>query len=159
MTICIYYISNYKGFGLYHEENGNIKKINFNLIGDFSQDAFSVIRAFRMMRNQEFFRRIDKKKYFIWCDCGKHFRCSEMMHYLMKELAEIQISVNFNFFAESHGKNNRDQHFSSIAKFLKQAENKVRLTNTKDIINAIEHGQSKANFIRKLRSKNVFFVF
>ena len=114
-------------------EDGKIRQINFDLIGDFVQDAFSVIRAFRLMRNQEFFKKIDKKNYIIWSDCGKHFRCSEFMHFLMKELAELKINVNLNFFSESHGKNARDQHFSNISKFIKQAESKVRLTNTADV--------------------------
>ena len=38
------------------------------------QDGFSVIRGFRLIRKQEVFKKIDKKKYIIWTDCGTHFR-------------------------------------------------------------------------------------
>ena len=30
--------------------------------------------AFRFIRKQEIFKKIEQKKYIIWVDCGKHFR-------------------------------------------------------------------------------------
>ncbi len=123
------------------------------MVGDFNQSAFVVVRAFRYMRSQTFFKEIDKKNYIIWADCGKHFRCAEFVSYLMEELAESKINVNLNFFGEAHGKNSRDTHFSNIMKFVKQAEYKQRLKNTDDLINAILAGQKKANLFQKIRSK------
>jgi hypothetical protein len=55
------------------------------------------------MRKQNFFKKIDKKKYVIWADCGLHFRCSEMLHYLLIELANEGVRVDVNFFGEAHG--------------------------------------------------------
>ena len=127
------------------------------MIGDFNQDAFSVVRAFRLLRNQDFFKVIDQKNFIIWSDCGKHFRCAEFISFLMKELSQSQIHVNLNFFAESHGKNSRDQHFSNISKFIVQAEYKKRLLGTQDVITAILEGQEKANMFRKKQGKFIYF--
>ena len=142
-----------QGFGISHVKDGKIKLINVDMIGDFYQNAFSVVRAFRLLRKQQFFKDLDKKNYIIWADCGKHFRCAEFISFLMKELAEDKIHVDLNFFGESHGKNSRDQHFSNVSNFLKQAEYKMRLTNTAEIIKAIEIGQRRANLFQALKRK------
>ncbi|CAF0895334.1 unnamed protein product [Brachionus calyciflorus] len=47
--------------------------------------------------------------------------------------------------SEDHGKNLRDAHFSCIARFLKYASLKKRLCSSKDIVDAINEGQRKAN--------------
>lgn len=79
-----------KGFGIYYfdEIEGEIKLINFDLIWDdeHKQDAYSFIRAFRVLRDQEFFKAIDKKNYSVWLDCGKHFRNNLVIGYLFQEL-------------------------------------------------------------------------
>ena len=127
--------------------------MNVNIVGDFKQDAFSVVRAFRLLRNQEYLKKVEKNNYIIWSDCGKHFRCSEFISFLMIELAQSNIHVNLNFFGESHGKNSRDQHFSNISKFIKQAEYQMKLENTSDVLNAILTGQEKANIFREEQGK------
>lgn len=54
-------------------------------------------------------------------------------------------SVNLNFFAEKHGKNGRDAHFSNISRFIK-AESLVRkLVSSQDIVEAILERQKLAN--------------
>ena len=53
-----------------------------------SQDASAAVRGFRILRSQEFFKKIDKKNYTIWADCGKHYRNNELVGYLLLELAE-----------------------------------------------------------------------
>ena len=133
--------------------------INVDFVGDFYQNAFSVVRAFRLLRKQTFFEVLDKKKYIIWADCGKHFRCAEFISYLMRELVEEKINVNLNFFAESHGKNSRDQHFSNISKFINQATYKNRLTNTNDIIRSILVGQKRANLFQLIKRKLNIIIF
>lgn len=82
-----------KGFGVYYiDSDGNIKLINFNIISsDTVQDAYSAVRGFRILREQHFFKEIEKNDYIIWCDVGKHFRNNELMAYLMLELAEENI--------------------------------------------------------------------
>ena len=139
-------------------ENEVVKQFNVNFVGDFKQDAFSAVRAFRLLRKQDFFKAIDKKNYIVWSDCGKHFRCSEFISYLMEELAGSEIHVNLNFFGEAHGKNSRDQHFSVISNFIKQAEYTNRLMNTQDVIDAVLKGQERSNFFRKEKGKK-FLLF
>ncbi len=77
------------GFGITYVENESVKNINFDVISKCykgSQDSYSVIRAFRILRNQEFFKKIDQNEYVIWTDCGKHFRNGLFVGFLFKEL-------------------------------------------------------------------------
>ncbi len=77
------------GFGVtYVDADGNIDTINFDIISnrDDKQDGYSSLRGFRILRCQDFFKKIDTKNYKIWADCGKHFRCSTITGYLFKEL-------------------------------------------------------------------------
>ena len=49
---------------------------------DLNQDAHAVVRGLRFLRQQSFFKNIEKKEYVIWCDAGKHFRNNEILGYL-----------------------------------------------------------------------------
>lgn len=63
--------------------------INFDIIAsDDSQEARVVVRGFRFLREEAFFRNIDKREYTIWMDCGKHFRNSIVVGYLIRDLAK-----------------------------------------------------------------------
>ena len=105
------------GFGIYFlaedplpegelgPKNTIVDSIRVDILSDcLEQDAFAVLRAFRFLRNQEFFKKIDKKKYYIWNDCGGHFRNKNLAHLFFKELSNEQIVCNWNFFLEKHGK-------------------------------------------------------
>lgn len=71
--------------------------INFDIISsDLTEDARAVVRGFRLLRAQQFFKEIEKNSYIVWMDCGKHFRNSEVIGYLLKDLAR----------EKTHGKNN-----------------------------------------------------
>ncbi len=159
-----------------------IKTINFDLISKCfkgSQDAQSVVRAFRILREQDFFKKIDKSDYVVWCDCGKHFRNGLFIGYLFNELKELDINgndilvsvlfsylifkislvfstVNLNFFVEKHGKNSRDSHFSCVSRFIHNESLLKRLTSSEDIVDAIHNGQKKSNENRAAESKLIF---
>lgn len=76
------------GFGVYFVKENKTQLINFDIISsDLNEDARSVVRGFRLLREQNFFKTIDKKSYIIWMDCGKHFRNNEVIGYLLKELS------------------------------------------------------------------------
>ena len=89
------------GFGITYVQDESIKTINFDLITKSfkgSQDAHSVVKAFRILRNQDFFKNIDKSEYVIWADCGKHFRNSLLVGYLFRELKRSHIHGKINYF-------------------------------------------------------------
>jgi len=50
-----------------------------------------------------------------------------------------------NFFAEKHGKNSRDAHFSNITKFIRAQSLVKRLISSQDIADAIMERQAMAN--------------
>ena len=58
---------------------------------NLNQDAHAVVRGLRFLREQTFFKEIDKKEYFVWCDAGKHFRNNELLGYFLIELAREKI--------------------------------------------------------------------
>ena len=59
---------------------------------DLNQDAHAIIRGLRLLRQQEFFKVIDKKEYIVWCDAGKHFRNNEVLGYFLRELSIEKIN-------------------------------------------------------------------
>ena len=64
------------GFGVYYLDKENrIKLINFDIVSsDLSSEAYAVVRGFRILRQQQFFKAIEKPNYIVWFDAGKHFR-------------------------------------------------------------------------------------
>jgi hypothetical protein len=73
--------------------SGEIKVINCDIIStDLNQDASAAVRGFRFLREQSFFKEIEKNEYIVWADCGKHFRNSEFVGYLLLELADLKIN-------------------------------------------------------------------
>jgi hypothetical protein len=88
------------GFGITYLEDETVKTINFDMISKCykgSQDARSVVRAFRILRNQEFFKKIEQGEYVVWADCGKHFRNSLFIGYLFKEMRDFEKHGNLHF--------------------------------------------------------------
>lgn len=70
-----------------------INTINFDIISsDPSQEARTVVRGFRILREQKFFKEIDKPSYIIWMDCGRHFRNNLVSGYLLKELTQEKVN-------------------------------------------------------------------
>lgn len=84
------------GFGVYFvDSESKIKLINFDMISsDLSQTAEAAVRGFRFLREQDFFKEIDKSEYIVWVDCGRHFRNKLLVGYLFKELAQEGIHGN-----------------------------------------------------------------
>jgi len=62
------------------------------------------------------------------------------------------ILVNLNFFADKHGKNARDSHFSCLSRFIKDESLIRQLKNIPDVVEAINNRQRASNENRILRS-------
>ena len=103
------------GFGVYYvdkifntvtkKEEKFINAWNFDLLSDdTSQKAADFIKGFRFLRKNSTFKSIEKKNYIIFTDTSKNFRCQEVCHYYLRELANEGIRVSFNYFGEYHGK-------------------------------------------------------
>ncbi|CAF1001902.1 unnamed protein product, partial [Brachionus calyciflorus] len=84
---------NLLGFGIYFmNADKKIDCINYDLIYKGNQKASTTVAAFKFLRQQEFFKKIEKKKLIIWSDTGPHFRCSEVVDYFMDQLSQEKIS-------------------------------------------------------------------
>ena len=73
-----------------------------------------------------------------------------------------------NFFAEKHGKNSRDTHFSQISKFIESESKLKQMTSSQDIVDAILKRQDISNrnrsklsgfFIWHIFLIHIFFLF
>ena len=132
--------------------NGKVECKNFDIISDYEgSTAQDLIRCFRFLRQLDEFKNIDQSSYIIWSDCGTQFRCAEFNYYLFCELAKEKISVNMNWFAEKHGKNMRDQHFSVISNSLKHStqEKKATCKNAEELVERLNHHFSLSESRRK----------
>lgn len=69
-----------------------------------SQTASDYIKRFRFVRKHDIFKKYEKPNYIIFSDTAKQFRCEEVCHYYLIELASEGIRVSFNYFCEYHGK-------------------------------------------------------
>jgi hypothetical protein len=73
------------GFGIYYVEtlesspgnnipwvnNGKVSSIRVDIFSDSTdQDGEHVLRSFRFLREQEFFKKIEKKNINVFCDAG-----------------------------------------------------------------------------------------
>lgn len=76
------------------------------LTDNTSQTASDYIKRFRFIRTLAIFRNIEKNNYIIFSDTAKQFRCEEVCHFYLIELAGHGIRVSFNYFCEYHGKVN-----------------------------------------------------
>jgi hypothetical protein len=61
------------------------------------QGGSAAVRGFRILRNQEFFKKIHQKVYIVWADCGPHFRTQKFIGFLLIELASIGIRGQLKF--------------------------------------------------------------
>ena len=103
------------GFGVYFvdkhfneptkSEEKFVNVWNFDLLSnDTSQKAHDFINGFRFLRKNPIFKSLEKKNYIIFSDAAKNFRCQEVCHFYLIELAIENIRVSFNYFGEYHGK-------------------------------------------------------
>ena len=53
--------------------------------------------------------------------------------------------THLNYFAEKHGKNSRDTHFSQISKFIESESKLKQMTSSQDIVDAILKRQEISN--------------
>ena len=153
------------GYGIYYydTQKKKIDCIRFDLVADgdkakFSTDSISAVRAFRFLRNQSFFKEIDKPNYIIWTDCGTHFRCERFVNFMMGEVSQEK-KVSLNFFAPKHGKSNCDKHFAVLTRYFNQNSFKEKLVSSQEIVNAIVEGQRLSNLKRKLHELDELKVF
>ena len=77
----------------------------------------------------------------VWCDSGRHFRCSEFAAGVTCTLPALhrthRLSTHLHYFAEKHGKSAVDGHFSLLSRWLKQAAAQQQILTTSQLIDAL----------------------
>jgi hypothetical protein len=137
--------------------------------------GFRILREQTFFKDIQFDQNGKLKDWVVWFDCGPHFRNKEVLGYLLLDLAGTReepgihgilklkngcmdcalrmffsfYQVNVNFFADKHGKNNRDTHFSNISKFLLAESLQNKISNSQEIKEAIIRRQHMADENRR----------
>jgi hypothetical protein len=127
-----------------------------------SHTAGVAIDCLKQLLAENWLKSLNFKTIKFWFDCGPHFRCSEMAHFVLKELPLYAINTEMNFFAERHGKGECDSHFSHVTSWLEDAARKSDINSTNAAIQAIISGHDKANQYRQEQAKKQpteLFVF
>ena len=86
------------GFGIYYldtNEKDKVSIIRVNILSDnLEQDAEAVIRAFRFLRNQQFYKELEKKKINIFCDTGFKFKILKFISQILKSTKPKYLKVH-----------------------------------------------------------------
>ena len=124
------------GFVLYSKEADVLHKRHINIISDvLSHDAGFVIHAFKKVLQLDFVQALSSLS--IWSDCGPHFRCKEFCYFLFRDLPTRCANLNhieWNLFAERHGKSCCDSHFSLLSRWKREIETHTAINNTTTLI-------------------------
>ena len=139
---------------LQNNGNGSVKKTYVNFLSAIlNHDALFVSDCMKKLTNLSIFSKV--KNLSFWTDAGPHFRCGEFAYCLFETLfSENKFShVSWSIFVEKHGKNLCDTHFSSLSKWLKNAELKTHLTTTEELVQAWKKEIADENFVSRQKGK------
>ncbi len=133
------------GFGIFFvdrtpQNQPFVNVLNIDIITDYEgQDAGDVTRIFKHVMLLPEFIEIDQPEFKVWSDSGSQFRCKEFVYFCTNYLARQNKSVTLNFFAERHGKNMRDAHFSVVSRAFKYAthKNQKGLNSAQEVVDAL----------------------
>ncbi|KAL1920657.1 uncharacterized protein VTP21DRAFT_1034 [Calcarisporiella thermophila] len=90
----------------------------------------------------------------VWTDCGPHFKCQELAHYLLREFPVKYIKeVQWNFFAEYHGKSWVDGHFDLLSRWFSSIESTTGTSNIDSLIQSFEDRLQATNDGREQAKK------
>lgn len=124
------------GFVFYTMDNGKVRKRHINILSDvLSHDAGFVVYAFKQVLKLDFVQSLSSLS--VWSDCGPHFRCKEFCHFLFKEVRNLCVNLNhleWNLFAERHGKSCCDSHFSILSRWKREIETHTSINDTRTLI-------------------------
>jgi hypothetical protein len=96
------------------------------------------------------FKNVSPKKFTFWTDVGLHFRCQELAHYVLDEFPKkFATSVEWNTFAECHGKSVVDGHFGLLSRWLNKIEKNQKIDSINTLIECFE---KKIESINKYKS-------
>jgi hypothetical protein len=129
------------GFTVFYREDDNIKKEHFDIISEvLSHDSFfSQIALYKVLEHSRMKKiRQNCTNLILFTDCGPHFRSYEMMYAVLVETFNKNYfdEVDWHFFAESHGKNCCDAHFSVLSGILSDLKKSrtMKVHSTQDLI-------------------------
>ena len=86
------------------------------------------------------------KKINIWTDVGPHFRCQEVAHFFAVDVPKMfKVDVEWNTFAECHGKSIVDGHFGLLSRWMKKIETKNKVSSIDVLIQLLHQKVINSN--------------
>ena len=80
-------------------------------------------------------RLANLKKINFWTDVGPHFRCQKVAHFLLVDVPKMfKIDVDWNMFAECHGKSIVDGHFGLLSRWIKDIETRTKVSTIDSLV-------------------------
>ena len=97
---------------------------------------------------------IQINRFNFWTDVGLHFRCKEVAHFLLVKVpATFQTSVNWDAFAECHGKSIVDGHFWLMSNWIKKIEKVKKIDSIQCLMTSLEEKVNTANEFKEPNKK------
>ena len=124
------------------QPDGTVLKHHVDVLSyDLSHDSYFTGKALsHALDEMRKLTRVPVKLISFWADCGPHFRSKELLAVLLKDIpSRYDCQVLINFFAEGHGKNPCDSHFSHIGTAVKQQMLRKDVKTLENVKTAIQN--------------------
>ena len=101
---------------------GQRHEVHVNVVSEcLNHDFVAAINSMDTIFASEWFHKQSFHTLKLWTDCGNSFRSYSFSHYVLRELTQdrkLFNKVQWNLFAEKHGKSLVDGHFSVLSRWL-----------------------------------------
>ncbi|PVV00949.1 hypothetical protein BB560_004650 [Smittium megazygosporum] len=132
----------------------------FNYLSEnLTHDPFYVINCLKDLLSHEEFEKF--RKIHLWSDSGAHFKNSDYIYAIFKELQSIYMGKMFslNFLLENHGKSDVDGHFGVLSRWFRDAEKQQDILSIEDLVTCFEQKSSQNGSTRGLDANDEAYKF
>ncbi|PVZ96810.1 hypothetical protein BB558_007265 [Smittium angustum] len=147
-------------FCLIYKDNGQMTRKYFNYLSEnLTHDSFYVINCLKDLLSHEEFENF--QKIHLWSDSGAHFKNSDYIYAIFKELQSIYMGKMFslNFFLENHGKSDVDGHFGVLSRWFRDAEKQQDILSIEDLVTCFKQKSSQNGSTRGLDANDEAYKF
>ncbi|PVV01708.1 hypothetical protein BB560_003862, partial [Smittium megazygosporum] len=144
----------------FKDHKQQLDKESCNLIADFKEN-FRIGGGPVESGNNFYQKNGELQKIHLWSDSGAHFKNSDYIYAIFKELQSIYMGKMFslNFFLENHGKSDVDGHFGVLSRWFRDAEKKQDILSIEDLVTCFEQKSSQNRSTRGLDANDEAYKF
>ncbi|PVV01259.1 hypothetical protein BB560_004332, partial [Smittium megazygosporum] len=144
----------------FKDHKQQLDKESCNLIADFKEN-FRIGGGPVESGNNFYQKNGELQKIHLWSDSGAHFKNSDYIYAIFKELQSIYMGKMFslNFFLENHGKSDVDGHFGVLSRWFRDAEKQQDILSIEDLVTCFEQKSSHNRSTRGLDASDEAYKF